>query len=175
MYNSSAGPSLKHRSLRTLLRMIYFASDLKLPAGLQDKQRATALKAALLESTSKHDHVISHLLCNIPISSHIASMLASHDSKIIVSALQLCDILMTNLAPVFSVYFQREGVVYQIDKLIELNEAAEKKAAADKAAAAAAAANAPTTSNTAAATTTESSSTAATTEQQRKSTRLATD
>lgn len=70
-------------------------------------------------------------------------MLASHDTKIIVSALQLCDILMSHLAPVFSVYFQREGVIYQIDKLIEHNEAV-AAAAAEKAATAAAAAAAAT-------------------------------
>ena len=63
--------------------------------------------------------VLYNLLKNLPISSQIASMLASIDTKILVSALQMCEILMQKMPDVFSVYFHREGVIHQIDKLIE--------------------------------------------------------
>jgi E3 ubiquitin-protein ligase TRIP12 len=52
------------------------------------------------------------------ISSHIASMLASSDYRIVISALQISEILMKKLPDIFSVYFYREGVVHQIESLI---------------------------------------------------------
>jgi E3 ubiquitin-protein ligase TRIP12 len=90
VYNSSAGPAVKHRCLQAILRMIYYSpSD-------------------LLEIVLKQQSI----------SSHIASMLASSDYKIVISALQMAEILMKKLPQVFSVYFYREGVVHQIEILI---------------------------------------------------------
>lgn len=90
VYNSSAGPAVKHRCLQAVLRMIYYSpSD-------------------LLELILKQQ-------C---ISSHIASMLASSDYRIVVSALQMADILMKKLPQIFSTYFYREGVVHQIEILV---------------------------------------------------------
>ena len=90
VYNSSAGPAVKHRCLQSLLRMIYYSP------------------ADLLET----------ILRQQSISSHIASMLASSDSKIVISALQISEILMKKLPQIFSVYFYREGVIHQIEILI---------------------------------------------------------
>jgi E3 ubiquitin-protein ligase TRIP12 len=90
VYNSSAGPAVKHRCLQALLRMIYYSP------------------CDLLEIILKQQSI----------SSHIASMLASSDYKIVVSALQMGEILMKKLPQVFSVYFYREGVVHQIESLI---------------------------------------------------------
>jgi E3 ubiquitin-protein ligase TRIP12 len=90
VYNSSAGPAVKHRCLQALLRMIYYSP------------------CDLLEIILKQQSI----------SSHIASTLASSDYKIIVSALQMAEILMKKLPQIFSVYFHREGVVHQIESLI---------------------------------------------------------
>ncbi|CAF1553813.1 unnamed protein product [Adineta ricciae] len=90
VYNTSAGPAVKHRCLQSLLRMIYYSSS------------------DLLET----------ILRQQSISSHIASMLASSDYKIVISALQISEILMKKLPEIFSVYFYREGVVHQIEILI---------------------------------------------------------
>jgi E3 ubiquitin-protein ligase TRIP12 len=90
VYNTSAGPAVKHRCLQSLLRMIYYSSS------------------DLLETILKQQSI----------SSHIASMLASSDYKIVISALQISEILMKKLPEVFSVYFYREGVVHQIEILI---------------------------------------------------------
>ncbi|CAF3596770.1 unnamed protein product [Rotaria sp. Silwood1] len=90
VYNSSAGPAVKHRCLQALLRMIYYCpSD-------------------LLEIILKQQSI----------SSHIASMLASSDYKIVACALQMAEILMKKLPQIFSIYFYREGVVHQIEILI---------------------------------------------------------
>ncbi|UJR08940.1 hypothetical protein I4U23_013192 [Adineta vaga] len=90
VYNSSAGPAVKHRCLQAVLRMIYYSpSD-------------------LLEIILKQQSI----------SSHIASMLASSDYRIVVSALQMAEILMKKLPQIFSTYFYREGVVHQIEILI---------------------------------------------------------
>ena len=90
VYNTSAGPAVKHRCLQSLLRMIYYSSS------------------DLLETILKQQSI----------SSHIASMLASSDDKIVISALQIAEILMKKLPDIFSVYFYREGVVHQIEILI---------------------------------------------------------
>ncbi|CAF0889005.1 unnamed protein product [Adineta steineri] len=92
VYNTSAGPAVKHRCLQSLLRMIYYSSS------------------ELLETILKQQSI----------SSHIASMLASSDYKIVISALQISQILMRKLPDIFSVYFYREGVVHQIEILIGL-------------------------------------------------------
>ncbi|XP_067948711.1 E3 ubiquitin-protein ligase TRIP12-like [Watersipora subatra] len=93
VYSSSAGPAVRHKCLQALLRQIYYAS----PELLQD------------------------VLVNQPVSSHIASMLASHDHKVVVCALQMADILMKRLPDTFSQYFQRQGVVHQIKRLASDN------------------------------------------------------
>ncbi len=103
VYSSSAGPSIKHQCLRALLRMIYYS-----PRADQS-----------LSEMNRPREVLFDLLKNLPISSHLASMLASQDIKILVSALQMCEILMEKLPNIFGVYFNREGVIHQIDKLIE--------------------------------------------------------
>ncbi|XP_050411436.2 E3 ubiquitin-protein ligase TRIP12 [Patella vulgata] len=92
VYSSSPGPTVRHKCLQTILRMVYYAS-------------ATLLKDVLLSQ---------------PVSSHIAAMMASPDLKVVVGALQLAEILMQKLPDIFSVYFRREGVMHQIKRLAEL-------------------------------------------------------
>ncbi|XP_051580923.1 E3 ubiquitin-protein ligase TRIP12-like isoform X5 [Myxocyprinus asiaticus] len=91
VYSSSAGPAVRHKCLRAILRIIYFAD-------------ADLLKDVL----RNHD-----------VSSHIASMLSSQDLKIVVGSLQMAEILMQKLPDVFSVYFRREGVMHQVKNLAE--------------------------------------------------------
>ncbi|XP_023817810.1 E3 ubiquitin-protein ligase TRIP12 isoform X2 [Oryzias latipes] len=91
VYSSSAGPAVRHKCLRAILRIIYFAD------------------AELLRD----------VLRNHAVSSHIASMLSSQDLKIVVGSLQMAEILMQKLPDVFSVYFRREGVMHQVKNLAE--------------------------------------------------------
>ncbi|KAK0138707.1 E3 ubiquitin-protein ligase TRIP12 [Merluccius polli] len=91
VYSSSAGPAVRHKCLRAILRIIYFAD------------------ADLLKD----------VLRNHSVSSHIASMLSSLDLKIVVGSLQMAEILMQKLPDVFSVYFRREGVMHQVKNLAE--------------------------------------------------------
>lgn len=93
VYSSSAGPTVRHKCLQTLLRMIYYAG------------------ADLLRS----------ILQTQPVSSHIAAMMASNDLKVVVAAVQMAEILMQKLPDVFSIYFRREGVMHQIKKLTEID------------------------------------------------------
>ncbi|XP_035278065.1 E3 ubiquitin-protein ligase TRIP12-like [Anguilla anguilla] len=90
-YSSSAGPAVRHKCLRAVLRIVYF-SDAQL---LRD------------------------VLRNHAVSSHIASMLSSQDLRIVVGALQMAEILMQKLSDVFGVYFRREGVMHQVKNLAE--------------------------------------------------------
>ncbi|XP_059173399.1 E3 ubiquitin-protein ligase TRIP12-like [Physella acuta] len=89
VYSSSAGPNIRHKCLQTILRMIFYS-----PPDLLRK-----------------------VLVNQSVSSHIACMLGSPDLKVVVGALQLANILMQKLPDVYSIYFRREGVMHQIQKL----------------------------------------------------------
>ena len=89
VYSSSAGPAVRHKCLKALLRIIYYASN------------------DLLQSVLK----------NQAVSSHIATMLASPDLRIVVGATQMANILMEKLPEVFAIFFRREGVIHQIQKL----------------------------------------------------------
>lgn len=53
------------------------------------------------------------------VSSHIAAMLASSDLRIVVGAIEMSNILMEKLSNIFSVYFVREGVLHQFNKLMK--------------------------------------------------------
>lgn len=55
------------------------------------------------------------------VSSHLATMLSSHDLKIIVGAIQMAEILMLKLPEIFAIYFRREGVMHQIKRLCDLD------------------------------------------------------
>lgn len=89
VYSSSAGPAVRHKCLRALLRMLYYAS----PDLLRD----------VLKSQS--------------VSSHLAGMLSSQDLKIVVGAIQMAHILMQKLPEVFGIHFRREGVMHQFQRL----------------------------------------------------------
>ncbi|XP_064639626.1 E3 ubiquitin-protein ligase TRIP12-like isoform X2 [Lineus longissimus] len=89
VYSSSAGPAVRHKCLQAILRTIYYSS------------------ADLLKDVLK----------NHAVSSHIASMMASQDLKVVVGAIQMAFILMEKLPEIFSVYFRREGVMHQIQRL----------------------------------------------------------
>jgi hypothetical protein len=89
VYNSSAGPGIRHKCVAGLLRMLYFSSP----------------------------EVLNDVLEVYPVSSQIAALLGSRDQKVVVSALQMAHILMDKLPEVFRIYFRKEGVVHEIEKL----------------------------------------------------------
>ncbi|XP_037942142.1 E3 ubiquitin-protein ligase TRIP12 isoform X3 [Teleopsis dalmanni] len=93
VYSSSAGPNVRYKCLRALLRMVYYATP------------------ELLKDVLKYQLV----------SSHIAGMMASNDLRIVVGALQMAEILMEKLPEVFGTHFRREGVIYQITQLTDPN------------------------------------------------------
>ncbi|XP_055539751.1 E3 ubiquitin-protein ligase TRIP12 [Wyeomyia smithii] len=91
VYSSSAGPSVRYKCLRALLRMVYFANG----------------------------DLLRDVLKNQLVSSHIAGMMASNDLRIVVGALQMAEILMQKLPEVFGMHFRREGVMHQINQLTD--------------------------------------------------------
>ncbi|XP_039296101.1 E3 ubiquitin-protein ligase TRIP12 isoform X2 [Nilaparvata lugens] len=91
VYSSSAGPAVRCKCLRALLRMVYYASP-------------ELLKEVLKTQT---------------VSSHLAGMMASQELRIVVGALQMAEILMQKLPNVFAVHFTREGVMHQIKQLAD--------------------------------------------------------
>ncbi|XP_030373810.1 E3 ubiquitin-protein ligase TRIP12-like isoform X6 [Scaptodrosophila lebanonensis] len=93
VYSSSAGPNVRYKCLRALLRMVYYATP------------------ELLKQVLKYQLV----------SSHIAGMLGSNDLRIVVGALQMAEILMRQLPDIFGTHFRREGVIYQFTQLTDPN------------------------------------------------------
>ncbi|BES95811.1 Hypothetical proteinE domain [Nesidiocoris tenuis] len=91
VYSSSAGPAVRCKCLKALLRMVYFASP-------------ELLKEVLKAQT---------------VSSQLAGMMASQDLRIIVSALQIAEILMQKLPDLFAVHFTREGVMHEVRQLAD--------------------------------------------------------
>ncbi|KAJ8956894.1 hypothetical protein NQ318_014311, partial [Aromia moschata] len=91
VYSSSAGPAVRCKCLKALLRMVYYASS----------------------------ELLKDVLKNQVVSSHIAGMMASSDLRIVVGALQMAEILMTKLPEEFGVHFRREGVIHQINRLAD--------------------------------------------------------
>ncbi|XP_050539667.1 E3 ubiquitin-protein ligase TRIP12 isoform X2 [Daktulosphaira vitifoliae] len=91
VYNSSAGPLVRYKCLRALLRMVYYS-----PAEL------------LLVVFQKQ-----------MVASHIAGMMASQDLRIVVGAMQMAEILMQKLPRIFEIHFIREGVMHQVKQLAE--------------------------------------------------------
>uniref|UniRef100_A0A8D8MAI1 E3 ubiquitin-protein ligase n=1 Tax=Cacopsylla melanoneura TaxID=428564 RepID=A0A8D8MAI1_9HEMI len=95
VYSSSAGPAVRCKCLRALLRMVYYAPP----------------------------ELLQEVLKNQVVSSHLAGMMASQDLRIVVGALQMAEILMQKLPQVFEVHFTREGVMHQIKQLTDPNVA----------------------------------------------------
>ncbi|CAH0556432.1 unnamed protein product [Brassicogethes aeneus] len=91
VYSSSAGPAVRCKCLKALLRMVYYASP----------------------------ELLKEVLKNQVVSSHIAGMMASSDLRIVVGALQMAEILITKLPKDFGVHFRREGVMHQINRLAD--------------------------------------------------------
>lgn len=91
VYSSSAGPSVRYKCLRALLRMVYFATA----------------------------DLLREVLRNQILSSHLAGMMASNDLRIVVGALQMSEILMQKLPDIFGVHFRRDGVLHQINLLAD--------------------------------------------------------
>lgn len=91
VYSSSAGPSVRFKCLRALLRMVYFASA----------------------------DLLREVLTNQMLSSHIAGMMASNDLRIVVGAVQMAEILMQKLPEIFEIHFRRDGVMHQISLLAD--------------------------------------------------------
>lgn len=91
VYSSSAGPSVRFKCLRALLRMVYFASA----------------------------DLLREVLTNQMLSSHIAGMMASNDLRIVVGAMQMSEILMQKLPEIFGIHFRRDGVMHQINLLAD--------------------------------------------------------
>lgn len=91
IYSASAGPGVRHAALQAMLRMVVHTEP---------------------------DLLISVLQPPF-LSSQVAAMLSSQDLRIIVSALQLSEMLLTKLPDQFSVHFRREGVLHQVQKLTD--------------------------------------------------------
>ncbi|XP_052218873.1 E3 ubiquitin-protein ligase TRIP12-like isoform X2 [Dreissena polymorpha] len=96
VYSSSAGPTVRHKCLQTLLRMIFFSNN----------------------------DLLKDVLKSQPVSSHIAAMMASVDLKVVVGGIQMAEVLMQKLPDIFNVYFRREGVMHQMKHLTQIDPTA---------------------------------------------------
>lgn len=82
--------------------------------------RQKALSAMLkIAHFSRPDH-LSNVLRPVPMASFLASILANRDQpSLVVSALQMSDLLLTKLPEDFHFFFRREGVMHEIERMAE--------------------------------------------------------
>ncbi|BBM99900.1 E3 ubiquitin-protein ligase TRIP12 [Marchantia polymorpha subsp. ruderalis] len=90
VYGSSVNPPVRHKCLAAINKLLHFSTP-------------EMLRSLLKESN---------------ISSFLAGVLASKDASILITALQIAEMLMQKLPDVFSKVFVKEGVVHAIDVLI---------------------------------------------------------
>ena len=63
---------------------------------------------------------LCEILRNLPISTHIASILKqTNDLRSVIGVLQMAFVLLHKMPELFTVQFQRQGVVFQVKKLLE--------------------------------------------------------
>ena len=79
--------------------------------------RLAALQAMLRMVVTTEAEILEQVLNPPFLSSQVAAMLSSQDLKIIVSALEISENLLTKLPDQFSVHFRRKGVLHQVQKL----------------------------------------------------------
>lgn len=90
VYRGSASPNVRYKCLHCLLRIIYHS-------------RSESIK---------------NIATELPLSSTVAGMLSSQDSRLVIYGLQLSEILMKKLPAIFAVNFRKEGVMHAVKKII---------------------------------------------------------
>lgn len=91
VFTSTVNSPIRYKCLSAITKIIYFST----PKMLED------------------------LLRNLTMSSFLASLLSSNDKSIVATALKIAENLMQKLPTIFEKYFKREGVVYEIEQLIQ--------------------------------------------------------
>lgn len=69
---------------------------------------------SLLAPPPGRSNVLTDILKDISVSSHLATMLKAQDYRLVVGALQMAEVLLQKLPDIFTVYFHREGVMHQL-------------------------------------------------------------
>ncbi|KAG0093950.1 Ubiquitin fusion degradation protein 4 [Podila epicladia] len=93
VYSSTVHLKVRQRAIHALVKLVYFAGDEQLKSVLKDVELASFLAVIL----SQQEH-----------------------QSLVVAALQISHILMTKLPSTYRVYFEREGVLFEISKLAYL-------------------------------------------------------
>ena len=102
------------------LTRILFPVLLEIYSASADPGVRLAVPQAMLRMVMTTEAEILEQVLNPPsLSSQVAAILSSQDLKIIVSALQISENLLTKLPDQFSVHFRREGVLHQVQKLTD--------------------------------------------------------
>ncbi|KAF9202177.1 Ubiquitin fusion degradation protein 4 [Haplosporangium sp. Z 27] len=90
VYSSTVHLRVRQRAIHALVKLIYFTTD----------------------------SVLSTVLKTVELASFLAIVLSQQEHQsLVVAALQITDILMTKMPSVYSFYFEREGVTFEISKL----------------------------------------------------------
>eukprot|EP01119_Soliformovum_irregulare_P017715 TRINITY_DN5305_c3_g1_i1.p1 TRINITY_DN5305_c3_g1~~TRINITY_DN5305_c3_g1_i1.p1 ORF type:complete len:1262 (+),score=491.54 TRINITY_DN5305_c3_g1_i1:429-3788(+) len=89
VFSATINSSLRYKCLTAVTKLLHFSS----PSNLKS------------------------LLKSLSVSSFIANILASTDYVVVATALKLAEILMQKLPEIFSIYFKREGVLFEVQRL----------------------------------------------------------
>ena len=89
MYSATVNPRVRQQCVTTLLKLVHFSSS----------------------------EVLTDTLRDLPFSSFVATLLATHDLGIVVTGLQLAATCLRKLPAIFRGYFRREGVAHEMEQL----------------------------------------------------------
>mmetsp|Transcript_28840 Transcript_28840/g.46657 ORF Transcript_28840/g.46657 Transcript_28840/m.46657 type:complete len:2038 (+) Transcript_28840:79-6192(+) len=90
VFNSSVNPAVRHKCLSAIVKVLQYSN----PASIES------------------------ILRNVTISSFTAGLLTSHEMSVVLIGLAIAEILMSKLPDIFRFFFRKEGVVFEIDRLV---------------------------------------------------------
>eukprot|EP01113_Clastostelium_recurvatum_P006997 TRINITY_DN1321_c0_g1_i2.p1 TRINITY_DN1321_c0_g1~~TRINITY_DN1321_c0_g1_i2.p1 ORF type:complete len:1980 (+),score=516.89 TRINITY_DN1321_c0_g1_i2:142-6081(+) len=92
MFTATVNPAVRHKCLSAITKILHFSTA----------------------------EMLTDLLKEFAFSSFLAGLLASRDLTIVATALKMSELMLEKLPSIFSRYFRREGVVYEIERLARM-------------------------------------------------------
>eukprot|EP00002_Diphylleia_rotans_P029183 TRINITY_DN592_c0_g1_i1.p1 TRINITY_DN592_c0_g1~~TRINITY_DN592_c0_g1_i1.p1 ORF type:complete len:1552 (+),score=341.65 TRINITY_DN592_c0_g1_i1:107-4762(+) len=106
-------PGLISQFAENLFAPVMKAFGMNVNGSIRYKCLSIMLKIIAFSSSES----LAALLMEIPISSFLASLLVLKEWTVVLLALKMADNLMQKLPSIFSVYFEKEGVFYEVESL----------------------------------------------------------
>jgi len=81
--------------------------------------RAKCLSALSKIIVLSNEQILYNVLRDLSISSFLANLLSNSELSVVATCLQICNVLLVKMSDVFVNHFKREGLVFELDKLMK--------------------------------------------------------